>query len=102
MDNSRPRSHLRLAAVTVLIAVIGASLIGAAYLLNNSTSTASQYTSTLSPAPCAHSYPQSAINQTTLSNGTEITHVTSPPLVMSPGSAMAVCVFYRGSPNVNY
>ena len=102
MDNSRPQSHLRLAVATVLIAVIGASLIGAAYLLNNSTSTASQSTPSQSPAPCARPYPQSAINETTLSNGTEITHATSPALVMSPGSAMAVCVLYRGPSNANY
>ena len=34
MDNKEPRSHARLAASIVLVVVIGASLIGAAYLQN--------------------------------------------------------------------
>ena len=66
MDNQKPRSHIRLALSIVLIVVIAAGLIGAAYLLTNSTT--SQSTLTRSPAPCVSSYPQSAVNRTTFSN----------------------------------
>jgi hypothetical protein len=100
MDNQKPRSHVRLALSMVLVVVISAGLIGAAYLLTNSTT--SQSTLTRSPAPCVSSYPQSAVNRTTLSNGTEVTHVTSPALVMSPGSTMSVCVYYGGSSDASY
>ncbi len=51
-----------------------------------------------SPAPCAHPFPEPPANSTTLSNGTQITSLASPVLLMSPGSTMSVCVLYR-APN---
>lgn len=107
MDNQKPQSHVRLALSMVLVVVIAAGLIGAAYLRTNSTpsstsSATSQSTLIRSPAPCVTSYPQSAVNRTTLSNGTQVTHVTSPALVMSPGSTMSVCVYYGGSSGASY
>ena len=47
---------------------------------------ASQSTTSLPPTPCAQAYPSQITNRTTLSNGTEITDVAFPALVMSPNS----------------
>jgi len=104
MDNPEPKNHARLAASIILVVIIGASLVGAAYLRSKSpqaststSTTTSQSTTTESPAPCAQSYPSQITNRTTVSNGTEITEVSYPALVMSPGSSMALCVSYGGS-----
>jgi hypothetical protein len=44
MENPEPRSNARLAASIVLVAVIGASLLGAVYLGNGAGTTASSST----------------------------------------------------------
>ena len=101
MENPESRSHAKLVASIVLLVVIAGSLIGAQYLRTNSgspsTSTAAstnQSTTSLPPTPCAQSYPSQITNRTTLSNGTEITQVAYPALLMSPNSSMALCVNY--------
>jgi hypothetical protein len=103
MENQESHSHAKLAASIVLLVVIGASLVGAQYLRTNSasprtsTSASASQSTTTSPTPCAQAYPSQITNRTTLSNGTEITDVAFPALVMSPNSSMALCVSYGGS-----
>ena len=104
MENQESRSHAKLVASIVLLVVIAASLVGAQYFRTNSgspsTSTSvstNQSTTSLPPTPCAQSYPSQITNRTTLSNGTEITKVAYPALLMSPSSSMALCVSYGGS-----
>ena len=104
MDNQEARSRARLAASIILVVIIGASLIGFSYLRTistpastNTSTTTNQSATTQSPTPCAQTYPSQTTNRTTLSNGTEITQVAYPALVMSTSSSIALCVSYGGS-----
>ena len=47
-----------------------------------------------SPQRCPQAYPPESSNRTSLPNGTEITQVAFPALVMSPGSTTTLCVDY--------
>ncbi len=71
---------------------------------SSSTST-SQFSSTISPSPCAEPYLVPANNVTTLANGTQITESAKPAFVVGAGSTMDICILfvdqYVGS-NFNY
>ena len=102
MENQEPRGHARLVASAVLLVLIAASLVGAQYYRMNSAGpstslSTSESAASLPPTPCAQSYPSQVTNRTTLSNGTEITTVAYPALLMSSNSSMALCVSYGGS-----
>jgi hypothetical protein len=122
LENKQPRLGTRLAARLVAVAVIaivlGAVVFGV-YLPRASTTSAKpsssasvtsttaspstgptsststgEHSSTTSPAPCALSYRVPANNQTTFSNGTQVTESAEPALVMRAGSTMELCMEY--------
>jgi hypothetical protein len=79
--------------VFIVVLLSGVALVGAANSEQPPPATAPIQTS---PQPCAQAYPPQSTNETTLSNGTEITQVAVPAVVMSPGSTAALCVDYTG------
>jgi hypothetical protein len=79
--------------IAVLLLVV--AIIGAVNLTQPSSAAAA---AAQSPAqPCVQSLHYPVINQTTLSNGTEISQSAFPVFTMSPASTMALCVNYGGS-----
>jgi hypothetical protein len=122
MENREPRLVTRLAArlvVAAVVAIVLGAVVFGVYLPQASTTSAGLSSSasatstsasssmslsssistgesspTISPAPCALSYRVPVNNQTTFSNGTQVTKSAEPALVMGAGSTMELCMEY--------